>query len=148
TAKWAHVLERMGHTCFYFAGECDRPAEISYVVPEAFYRHPTIDAINQIVYTGSWGEIQRDAEIEELTQDFFSVFVRPAHITRQVQEIKDYFKAHLYKFAQQFKLEALITENALTIPINLPLGLAITAFLPCLPVPTKPVPSTQSSKSA
>lgn len=129
TAKWAHVLERMGHTCYYFAGECDRPAEKSYVVPEAFYRHPTIDAINQIVYTGNWGEIARDAPIEDLSQDFFSVYIRPARITKQVQELKDYFKEHLYKFAHQYRLEALITENALTIPINLPLGLAITEFV-------------------
>ena len=127
TAKWAYVLERMGHTCFYFAGECDRPTEKSYVVPEAFYRHPTIDAINQTVYTAQWGEMK--PEIAGLTQDFFSVYIRPTHITQQVQELKDYFKAHLYKFAQQYQLEALVTENALTIPINLPLGLAITEFV-------------------
>jgi hypothetical protein len=133
TAKWASVLERMDHKCFYFCGECDRPQEQSYVVPEAFYRHPTIDAINQTVYTGTWGRIHEDCkahpEIEELHQDFFSVFIRPARITKQVQELKDYFKEHLYKFAHQFRLEALIVENALTIPINLPLGLAITEFI-------------------
>lgn len=133
TAKWAQVLERMGHECFYFAGECDRPTEQSYVVPEAFYRHPNIDAINQAVYTGNWGQMHKGRimhpEIEELTQDFFSVYVRPMRITKQVQEFKDYFKEHLYKFAHQYHLEALITENALTIPINLPLGLAITEFI-------------------
>ena len=34
TSKWAHVLEEMGHVCYYFAGQCDRPAERSRVVPE------------------------------------------------------------------------------------------------------------------
>ena len=48
TAKWATVLEELGHTCFYFAGECDRPADRSRVVPEAFYRHPEIEAINRL----------------------------------------------------------------------------------------------------
>jgi mannosylglucosylglycerate synthase len=133
TAKWATVLERMGHTCYYFSGLCDRPSEKCYAVPEAFYRHPVIDAINQIVYTGTWGSIHPDrnpnAEIDELPPDFFSVFIRPAHITQQVQELKDYLKEHLYKFAHQFRLEMLIVENALTIPINLPLGLAITEFI-------------------
>jgi len=133
TAKWTAVLERMGHECFYFCGECDRPQERSIVVPEAFYRHPTIDAINQTVYTGTWGHMHEDPqahpEIEELHQDFFSVFIRPARITRQVQELKEYFKELLYRFAHQFQLEALIVENALTIPINLPLGLAITEFI-------------------
>ena len=133
TAKWADVLERMDHQCFYFCGECDRPQERSYIVPEAFYRHPTIDAINQVVFSGNWGQMHKDRklhpEIEELHQDYFSVFMRPSRVTRQVQELKDYFKEHLYKFAYQFHLEALIVENALTIPINLPLGLAITEFI-------------------
>src|SRR5512137_90204 len=54
TAKWATVLERLGHQCFYFAGECDRPPDRSHVVPEAFYRHPAIQAINDLAYrTGS-----------------------------------------------------------------------------------------------
>jgi mannosylglucosylglycerate synthase len=133
TAKWAAVLERMGHECYYFCGECDRPKEKSYVVPEAFYRHPLIEAINQVVYSGTWGHMHEGRrshpEIEELHQDFFSIYIRPAHITKQVQELKAYIKEHLHKFAYKFHLEALITENALTIPINLPLGLALTEFI-------------------
>ena len=133
TAKWAAVLERMGHTCFYFSGQCDRPDDKCYLVPEAFYRHPTIDAINQTVYTGTWGSMhtgrQAHPEIEEQHQDFFSVYIRPEKVTKQVQELKDYFKEHLYVFAHKFRLEALIIENALTIPINLPLGLALTEFI-------------------
>ena len=133
TAKWATVLERMGHACFYFCGQCDRPRETSYVVPEAFYRHPRIDAINQMVYTRSWGTLplgaQAHPEIETLHQDFFSVYVRPAGVTEQIHELKVALKEHLYKFVDQFRVEALIVENALTIPINLPLGLALTEFI-------------------
>ena len=133
TTKWAFVLQRMDHECFYFCGECDRPEEISYVIPEAFYRHPKIDSINQTVYAGTWGDMHKGRkihpEIEELHQDFFSVYVRPIWVTKQVQKLKDYFKEHLYKFAHKFRLEALIVENALTIPINLPLGLALTEFI-------------------
>src|SRR5512134_2750689 len=75
TAKWATVLERMGHLCFYFCGECDRPQDKSYIVPEAFYRHPIIDAINQTVYAGDWGHLHEGRrahpEISDLHQDFF-----------------------------------------------------------------------------
>ncbi len=133
SAKWAAVLERMGHACFYFCGECDRAAEVSYVVPEAFYRHPDNDAINQTVYAADWGALQVEGrpapEIEALRRDFFSAYVRPAQVTRQIQESKVQLKEHLYKFARQFRLEALIVENALTIPIHLPLGLALTEFI-------------------
>jgi hypothetical protein len=133
TAKWATVLERMGHECSYFCGECDRPKDKSYIVPEAFYRHPKIDRINEIVYTGEWGKMhasrQVRREIKTLHQDYFSVYIRPASVTKQVEELKEYFKKHLYAFTTQFRLEALIVENALTIPINLPLGLALTEFI-------------------
>ncbi len=133
TEKWAAVLNRMGHSCFYFCGECDRSPERSYMVPEAYYRHPAIETINQTVFTGPWGQLHKHRkahpEIEELHQDFFSVYIRPARITRQIGELKDYLKGHLYKFAHIHHLEALIVENALTIPINLPLGLAITEFI-------------------
>jgi len=35
TAKWAEVLEEMGYTCFYFAGELDRPQDRSVFSPKA-----------------------------------------------------------------------------------------------------------------
>lgn len=133
TAKWAEVLERMGHKCFYFAGECDRPDEISYIVPEAFYKHPDIQAINDVAYQGTWGKLhqgrKRHPEIEELTQDFFSVYIRPSHVTQRIHELRFYIKEEIYKFVHKFKLEALIIENASTIPLNIPLGLAITEFI-------------------
>lgn len=132
-AKWATVLERMGHQCVYFCGECDRPDEKSYIVPEAFYRHPIIDGINQVVFTGQWGQMHADqqvrADMSGLHQPFFSMYIRPPQISKQVQELKDYFKQHLYQFVRHFSLEALIIENALTIPINIPLGLALTEFI-------------------
>jgi mannosylglucosylglycerate synthase len=133
TSKWATVLERMGHECYYFCGVCDRPDEISYIVPEAFYRHPEIDAINQEAYQSTWGTLhegrKRHPEIKELHKDFFSVYIRPAHITRRIHELRFYLKEELYKFAHKFKLEMLIVENASTIPLNIPLGLAITEFV-------------------
>lgn len=133
TQKWAAVLQRMGHRCFYFAGECDRLAEISHVVPEAFYRHPEIDRLNQQAYSGSW-TVTREAraahpEIPHLQRDFFSIYVRPPQMTKRVNELKEYLKSELYQFARRFDLEVLIVENALTIPLNLPLGLAITEFI-------------------
>ena len=133
TEKWALVLERLGHQCFYFAGECDRPAEKSQVVPEAFYLHPDIADINQNAYSGRW-TVTKEAraahpEIAPLYKDFFSMYIRPPAMTRRVNELKEYFKKQLYEFAYRFSLELLIIENAVTIPLNLPLGLALTEFI-------------------
>ena len=87
TQKWVTVLERLGHQCFYFAGECDRNSDQSHVVPEAFYRHPDIDKINQQAYSGSWTVTKeaREAhpEIATLHKDFFSMYVRPPQMTRR-----------------------------------------------------------------
>jgi glycosyltransferase involved in cell wall biosynthesis len=133
TQKWATVLERLGNKCFYLAGQCDRPAGQCQIVPEAFYRHPEIDKINQQAYSGSW-EVTAQAraahpEMSKLHKDFFSIYVRPPQMTRRVTELKEYFKEELYKFAHRFDLEILVIENAVTIPINIPLGLAITEFV-------------------
>jgi glycosyltransferase involved in cell wall biosynthesis len=133
TQKWATVLERLGHQCFYFAGECDRNSDQSQVTPEAFYRHPEIEKLNQQAYSGSW-TVTKEAreshpEMAHLHKDFFSIYVRPPQMTRRVHELKEHLKERLYEFARSFELEILIVENALTIPLNLPLGLAITEFI-------------------
>ncbi|HEY3312824.1 MAG TPA: glycosyltransferase family 4 protein [Anaerolineales bacterium] len=133
TAKWAAVIEGLGHECFYFSGLSDRPLDHSRVVPEAFYRHPVIDSINQIAFAGDWLVASKargeHPELASLYKDYFSIHIRPAYISRQVQELKDYIKQQLYHFARDFELEILIIENALSIPVNLPLGLALTEFI-------------------
>jgi mannosylglucosylglycerate synthase len=133
TTKWATVLERMGHTCFYFSGLCDRPAERSFTVPEAFYHHPTIEEMNRVAYAGSWNTAAQARaarpELSALYKDYFSIYVRPPQLSRQIDDWKHAFKEHLYAFAKDFSLNLLVIENALTIPLNLPLGLAITEFI-------------------
>ena len=131
TAKWVTVLERRGHRCFWFAGELDVPADRSRLVPEAFYRHLEIDAINRAVFTPD-PEItaETDAEHPGLTRrDFYSPYVRPPHVTRRIDELKSFLKAELYQFCADFDLELLVVENAMAIPLNLPLGLALTELI-------------------
>ncbi len=108
TSKWARVLEGLGQQCFYFAGECDRPAGVSYVVSEAHFNHPEINAITEIAYSQS---------------------TRPKGMTGRIHALRKYLKAHLYAFIKQFDIDLLIVENALSIPMNIPLGLAITELI-------------------
>jgi mannosylglucosylglycerate synthase len=115
THKWAHVLEELGHQIFYFAGLCDRPPEVSYVVPEAYFDHP---------------------EIREIHNMAFRLRVRPFAVTRRIRELQWHLKQHLYKFIEQFGIELLIVENALSIPMNIPLGLALTELIAETGLPT------------
>lgn len=108
TEKWAAVFERMGHNCFYFAGLCDRPAEVSYVVPNLFFHHPEMEAIHE---------------------EAFNQTIRRPQLTQQIQEYKSDFKEHLRKFVKQFEIDLLVAENALSIPVNIPLGMAISEFI-------------------
>jgi glycosyltransferase involved in cell wall biosynthesis len=107
-SKWAKIFEKEGFTCFYFAGECDRPPERSYIVPEAHFNHPNI---------------------REIHRSCFGVLKRSEHISRRIHELRLRLKKHLYKFIQQFKIDFLVTENALTIPLNIPFGIAITELI-------------------
>jgi glycosyltransferase involved in cell wall biosynthesis len=108
TAKWADVFEADGFSCFYFAGELDRPKESSYLAEEAHFTHP---------------------EIEEIQGKCFGVTKRDRSLTRKIEEIKEKLKDDIYAFIEKFEIDILIPENALTIPMNIPLGLAITEVL-------------------
>jgi glycosyltransferase involved in cell wall biosynthesis len=108
TAKWAAVFETEGFNCFDFAGELDRPPESSYLAEEAHFTHP---------------------DIEDIQRRCFGVTRRDRSTTRKIQEIKEHLKDHLYAFIEKFEIDVLIPENALTIPMNIPLGLAITEVL-------------------
>lgn len=144
TAKWATVLERMGHTCFYFAGELDRPPNRSRLVPEAFYRHPDIGAINRRAYAGEWGtddEARRRngsgmANGNGARRTFFSVYTRPPSLSRRIHDLREHLKTQLHAFLETFDLDLLVVENASTIPLNLPLGLAIAEFVAETGIPT------------
>ncbi len=115
TEKWTHVLSRLGHQCFFFAGLCDRPADVSYVVPEAHFRHPAILK----TYDAA-----------------FSNRNRPPETTREIRDLSEYLKGHLYEFVKKYDVHLLIVENALAIPLNIPLGLAITEFIAETGIPT------------
>ncbi len=45
-------------------------------------------------------------------------------------------KWHLYRFVEQFDLDLLIAENALSLPMHIPLGLALTEFIAETETPT------------
>ncbi|MBN1444170.1 MAG: glycosyltransferase family 4 protein [Planctomycetes bacterium] len=114
-AKWASVFAREGLPCYYFAGELDRPAERCFVVPEAHFRHP---------------------EIRRIEQDCFSARTRAPDVTARIHQLKDRLKDALREFIQRFEIDILVVENALAIPMNIPLGLALTEVISETGIPT------------
>ncbi|MDJ0666570.1 MAG: hypothetical protein QNJ61_04810 [Desulfobacterales bacterium] len=49
-AKWAEILEEMGHCCYWLAGELDRPASRSMLVPEAHFQSDVNHWITTMIF--------------------------------------------------------------------------------------------------
>jgi mannosylglucosylglycerate synthase len=114
-AKWAQVLESDGHRCFWFAGELDRLMDCSYLAPEAHFQHGQIAYISANVF----GQIRRDSEITDL-----------------IHSLRATLKTKLQQFIREFDIDLLIVQNAMTIPMNVPLGLALAETISETQIPT------------
>jgi glycosyltransferase involved in cell wall biosynthesis len=113
--KWADVLDRNRYNCFYFAGELDRGDEKSFLVEEAHFDHPSIQQIND---------------------DLFAGRPRKRQTSEAIQKIKEKLKETLYDYVKKFGIHLIIPENSLSIPMNIPLGMALTEFIAETCIPT------------
>jgi len=108
TMKWSEVLEEMGHTSYFMAGELETPVERSMIVEEAHFTHP---------------------RIRELYLESFNNRYRPAALTKGLHEYREILKKSVYEFIRKFDIDVLVPQNVLTIPLNIPLGMAITEVI-------------------
>ncbi len=108
TKKWAKVLERSGFNVFYLAGELDTPEEVSMLSPVFSFFHP---------------------EVQEISRECFGKRVRSREVTEKIKKIKDRIKDDIYEFVSRFSIDIIVPENAITIPMNIPLGVAIAEFI-------------------
>ena len=115
SAKWEQVFQELGIDCYYFAGELDRPAKRSYQLDLAHFTAPEIKA----VYLKCFGTRKRSRRV-----------------SNELHRLKEIIKDHLYRFIRKFKIELLVTENAQTIPLNIPMGIAITEIIAETGIPT------------
>ena len=108
TNKWVNVLKGLRHKCFCFCGRSDWPEERVHIVPEAHFNHPDILKISEALF--------KDKR-------------RSGDIARAIHKLKEHLKSELYQFVQKFDLNLLIAENALSLPMNVPLGVALAEFI-------------------
>lgn len=106
--KWAEVIQAEGHEVFWFSGRSDRPDDVSTCVPEAHFEHPENRWINERI----WGRTRRDPLV-----------------TERIRELSRFLECELRRFVNDRDLDLLVPENVLTIPVHLPLGVALTEFL-------------------
>ena len=113
--KWAHIFDGMGHSCFWMAGLLDTPAETSFHTPLAFFGHPDVVAVQS---------------------HLFGKMTRTRAVTNQIQAIKEQLKDQIYRFIDKFRIEVLVPQNILAIPMHVPLGLAMTEVMAETGLPT------------
>ncbi|MCB9134498.1 MAG: glycosyltransferase family 4 protein [Anaerolineales bacterium] len=134
TAKLTIVFDRLGHRSFYCAGELDVPLKgnlsprnssspraatdpnttttprvtAARLVPAMHFTHPDAVAIHDAMFG-----------LREATSDLV------AQITAQAVALKE----EIRQFVDQFQIDLLIIQNALAIPMHIPLGVALTEFI-------------------
>lgn len=117
TAKWATVLARMGNEIFFVSGELSGFAKNGLRIPYLHFSNAAVISIQDQVF--------RTPEISNrgsLIQSIYNI----AHELKT--SLKDYIISN--------RIEILIIENALAIPMNLPLGVALMNLISDLKIQT------------
>jgi len=114
--KWAEIIEGMGFQCHYIAGETDRPGDRAFEIPEAHFTH---------------------AAVRSITERAFGPGRRTSDLTEDIMRLTRYLRKQISIAVEALDLDILIAENCFTIPMNIPLGVALLQVvqeksIPCL----------------
>ena len=112
--KWSAILRQMGHELYYCAGELDADLKGS-LIPRMHFL---------------------DAEIQEIQRDIFCLECKSKEVSQRIADIRQQLYADIKDFISVYHVELLIVENALSIPMNVPLAMALTDLIEDLRLPT------------
>lgn len=115
--KWATVLHRMGHELFYCAGELGGYASGGTLIPKLHFDHQSVVLLGQRAFGPS-----AEGDGDKLCDAIYAA--------------ADEIRAPLRHFIRGNRLELIIVQNALTIPMNLPLGVCLTGLIAELGIDT------------
>ncbi|GAB4562402.1 MAG: glycosyltransferase family 4 protein [Anaerolineae bacterium] len=114
TRKWAQIYRRLGHEIAFCAGALD-PDLNGEVVPAMHFAAPAVQAIQAAAFGRTTTDRSLLMEIERMASD----------LQRAVAQ-----------FVQSYRIDVLVVENALAIPMHLPLALALTRYIRDTGIPT------------
>ena len=115
--KWAKVLSRLGHEIYYCAGELGGYAKEGTLIPELHFADQSIFSLSQRAF-GNYQDEDGDA------------------LADLIYSRADEMRAPLRSFIRSNHLDLIIVQNALTIPMNLPLGVSLTGLIAELGIDT------------
>ncbi len=115
TMKWVEIFNRFNANSFFLSGELDTPPEVSMEAEEMHFQHP---------------------ETKKLYEECFDKPRRSESLTAALHKKRELFKKQIYEFIRRFDIDILIPQNSLTIPLNVPLGMALTEVIAETGIPT------------
>lgn len=108
--KWSQVLRRMGHEVFFCAGELGGYAKKGTLIPKLHFAHQSIVKLSRRAF-----DEKAEEDGEKLADEIYAV--------------ADEIRAPLRDFIRSNRLDLIVVQNALTIPMNLPLGVCLTGLI-------------------
>ncbi len=123
-AKLATILRRLGHTCCYCAGELDASFAPGLLVPEMHFTHPEAVWIHDHCFgvnTTGGGETPGGE-------------TPPLH--ERIAVMAGQLHAAIARFVAEQRVDVLFVQNALAIPMHVPLAVALTDFIAETDIPT------------
>jgi glycosyltransferase involved in cell wall biosynthesis len=114
-SKWAKVFEDQGHTCYWFAGDLTKNDNVSIFAALANFKTDQ----NQWINSQLFGTNKKSLQLAQIICNY-----------------KSSLASRLKMFINLFEINLLIVENALAIPMHIPLGLALTDVIADTGIPT------------
>jgi glycosyltransferase involved in cell wall biosynthesis len=118
-AKLAVILRRLGHECCYCAGELDAWAAPGLLVPEMHFAHPEAVWIHDHCFG---------------TAEPAGGETPP--LRARIEAMAARLRAAIARFVDEYRVDVLFTQNALSIPMHVPLGVALTDYIAATGMPT------------
>jgi glycosyltransferase involved in cell wall biosynthesis len=115
SSKWARVFEDEGHACFWFAGELSKSQHISLQARQANFK---------------------DDQNQWINDQLFGTHKKSLRLARIICNYKSTIASRLKLFIDMYRIDLLVVENALAIPMHIPLGLALTDVIAETGIPT------------
>ena len=115
TAKWEAVLDAMGHGLRLCAGEIDALRYQARLVPPMHFTWPPAERVTAAAF---------DPESD------------PAAVRGEIERLAEQLLPVLHDWVRVNSLDALIVQNAWAIPMQLPLGVALSRLVEEMELPT------------
>ena len=115
-AKWVRVLQRLGHKTFYCAGELGGYASRGTLLPKMHFLNDETQRINGRAFG-------HNADKD------------PHRLLDEISLLAGELHGQIRQFIHANQLDLIIIQNALSIPMNLPLGLCLAELIEEMAIP-------------